>query len=165
MSGLQRVTFHHVYPPYYPGDVAGLGYALASSLRDRRIVSFDDPVAAPDFAAMDRAELVAYGRAHLGLVDEPPADVSDDEIRTALQGAGAADPVLPGASSGWDSLDVMDRVHLEAFARVKCRMGEIDPELTDDELRGQIRAVAAQSLSAGAIVVAPEPAATKRRGR
>ena len=159
---LQRVTFHHVYPPYYPGDVAGLSATLAANLRARGIVSYDDPKDEPDFAAMDRAALVAYGRLHHGLVDEPPAEVSDDDLREAL--GGAVPPGLPdGTQATWDQLESMDRVHLEAFARTKCRMDVIDADLTDVELRSQIRAVAAASLSDGAVATQPETVPVRRR--
>ena len=55
-------------------------------------------------------------------------------------------PVSPAG----DQLDAMDRLHLEALAMTKLGVPAIDPELTDDELRGQIRTLAAAKVEADA---------------
>lgn len=157
MTQTSRVTFHRVHPPYYPGDVAGLPTATAKALEARGVLVIAKP--AVDFATLDRAALVEYAREHLGVLEEPPESVGDDELRDALRAAlQPSDTPVVVATATWDQLDALDRIHLEAFAKVKCKMGDIDPALSDDELRAQIRAVAAATLSGCA---APESAAPK----
>lgn len=145
-----RVTFHASSPPYEPGDVAGFPAALAQRLVDRGVASFTDTAPVVDFAAMTRAELVRYAVDVLGIDGEPPAEVSDDDLRAGLAaqaelaraGAAAVSTDPADLAPVLDQLDALDRAHLEAFAKTKAGMAEIDPTLTDDELRAQIRAVA-----------------------
>ena len=141
---ISRVTFHRAHAPYFSGDVAGIPTELATILEARGVVTIERGKA--DFASMDRIALVAYAREHLGVTDDVPDDVSDDDLREALRNALAGKSTVLAPQS-WDQLDVMDRAHLEAFAKSKCKMGEIDPTLSDDELREQIRAVADATLS------------------
>ncbi len=88
------VKFHHGSPPYEAGDVAGFPRAVADRYVASGRASFFVPrvVAgggADPFAAMTRADMIAYAREHLGLVDAPPAEISDDEIRDGLRAAAA----------------------------------------------------------------------------
>lgn len=80
----RRIAFHRSSPPYEPGDVAGFPAVHARRLVDRGVASYVDPEAAPDFAAMGRAEMVRYAIDVLGFEGEPPAEVTDDELRAAL---------------------------------------------------------------------------------
>ena len=150
MSQNIRVTFLLSSPPYEPGDVAGFPAVLAQRIVDRGVASFTDAAPAVDFAAMNRADLVRFAADALGIEDEPPAEVSDDELRAGLAAqveAARTAPVLVATDPMdlapiLDQLDALDRAHLEAFATTKAGMSAIDPTLTDDELRAQIRAVA-----------------------
>lgn len=102
MSETRAVLFHRSAPPYEAGDVAGFPLTLAQSFVDRRIATFhafeaDEPETATDdtaalddaFSVMDRASLLAYGKEKLGMTDEPPAEVTDDQLRAALREAAA----------------------------------------------------------------------------
>lgn len=99
MSDNRAVLFLRSFPPYEAGDVAGFTPALAQSFIDRSIATFHPagpaepvpggaptPPSEPDqFAAMDRAALVAFAKANLGMTDEPPAETTDDQLRDALR--------------------------------------------------------------------------------
>ncbi len=94
---LRAVRFHRGMAPYEAMDVAGFALAKAQDLVDRGIAEFWPPIAAAASPAevvvddvltdMDRAALVAFAGKHVGTAEEPPADVSDDEIRSAIRGA------------------------------------------------------------------------------
>ncbi|WP_158810226.1 hypothetical protein [Beijerinckia sp. L45] len=76
--------------PYEAGDIAGFPSTYAQDLVDRRIAAFHPPVkadAAPVdmLSTMDRAQLIAFAEAKLGVAEEPGADVSDEDIRGLLR--------------------------------------------------------------------------------
>lgn len=161
----RAIVFHWAYPPHQPGDVAGFPQAIAEGLVARRIAEWADRLPEPpvDFDAMSRDQLLGHAAKVLGLTEAPPEDVSDADLREALKAHAVgmpvppAEPVEPGPSV--DQLDALDRLHLEAFATTKAGFTEIDPALSDDELRDQIRAVFDASVSAAA----PAPTGKKRR--
>ena len=103
-DALVGVTFHHGSPPYEAGDTAGFPRAIA----DRYVASGRAAYVLPsalaggpdDFDTMTRAELLTYAREHLGLTDDPPAAISDDEIRAGLRAQAATDgPATDQASN------------------------------------------------------------------
>lgn len=98
MSETRAVLFHRSAPPYEAGDVAGfpathaqrLVEAGAATYHEFDVASSDEDEALDDaFSAMDRASLLAYAKDKLGLSDEPPAEVTDDELRATLREAAA----------------------------------------------------------------------------
>ncbi len=98
-ADLVGVTFHHGSPPYEAGDTAGFPADVAARYVASGRAVYVKAQAAPagdpdDFDAMDRVALLAYARDHLGLVEAPPASISDDEIRAGLR-AQAADASAP----------------------------------------------------------------------
>ena len=68
-------------------------------------------------------------------------------------------PAAPAPGPSVDQLDALDRAHLEAFALTKAGFTEIDPALSDDELRDQIRAM----FDAAVSTAAPAAVAGKKR--
>ena len=97
------VTFLRGMAPYEAGDIAGFSHARAHALVQRRIADFhpatpDTAVSAagptePDILdAMDRPHLVAFGREHLGMRDEPPIEITDVALRHAIRAN--VDPAL-----------------------------------------------------------------------
>ena len=153
MTQHRLVTFLRPMPPNGPGDVAGLPPALAERLVGSKHAQYADEdrlsEAKIDLSVMTRAELVDYGRIILGFEDEPPAEVTDDEIRTAIQAHLDGMPVPPASAAPvtLDQLDALDRQHLEAFATTKAGFAQVDPTLSDDDLRAQIRASIDASVS------------------
>lgn len=97
-AALVGVTFHHGSPPYEAGDTAGFPADVAARYVASGRAAYVGGSAAGDggpdaFDAMDRAALLAYAREHLGLVEAPPLEISDDEIRAGLRAqAGEAAP-------------------------------------------------------------------------
>lgn len=99
------ILFLRGSPPYESGDVAGFPQATAQRYVDAGAAAFTGPLtpvtdtppaeADDEFTAMDRAALIAYGKANLGMTDEPPADTTDDALRVVLRTAAAQ----PGAKS------------------------------------------------------------------
>lgn len=160
----RAILFHQVYSPHQPGDVAGFPQAIAERLVERKIAGWaDQPPEQPvDFDAMSREQLLDHAARVLGLTGAPPDDVDDDDIRAGLKAHAVGMPV-PEASPpppSIDQLDALDRQHLEAFALTKAGFTEIDPDLSDDELRNQIRALFDVSVSTAA---AATTAGKKRR--
>ncbi len=118
----RAILFLQPFAPYVAGDVAGFPDARAQDLVDRGVASFyalpgaSAPSAASAapcgdlFDAMDRAALIAYGRDHLGLTDDPPAEVTDAALRDALRAkaveaaqAPAGDQAAPVGSAPADA--------------------------------------------------------------
>lgn len=104
MADNVAVQFVRSSAPYEAGDVAGFPSLQAQSLVDRGIAAFwpaKSAAPADQFTAMDRAALVAFARDKLGMTDDPPATVSDDQLRDALrrQAAQPAAPVTPAADA------------------------------------------------------------------
>ena len=101
------VTFLRAMAPYQAGDVVGLLHERAHDLVQRRIADFYPPTAGhrridaagsvePDLLdVMDRKELVAFGKEHLGMTDEPPLTITDDALREAIRAN--VDPALLNA--------------------------------------------------------------------
>ena len=96
MSQHRAVLFHFASAPYEAGDVAGFPLAHARELVDRGIAAYHPPETADAvpgepiddlLATMNRNQLVAFGREHLGMTDEPGADIGDDELRAAIRGS------------------------------------------------------------------------------
>ena len=91
MAETVAVQFLRPSSPYGADDVAGFPALQARSLVDRGVAAYwpmkPTPLATVDdqFTGMDRAALIAFARDHLGLQDEPPADVSDDALRGILR--------------------------------------------------------------------------------
>lgn len=165
MTQQRTVTFLRPVPPNGPGDVAGLPAAVAARLIASGHAEEYDParavVQAVDLSVMDRAALISHGRAILGFEDDPPEEVTDDELRAAIQAHHDGMPV-PDApvEVALDQLDALDRPHLEAFAISKAGFEHVDSALSDDELRAQIRAAVEASVSS----VAPHAPKKGRKG-
>ncbi len=161
MTANRAIRFVRTSPPYHAGDVAGFAPARAQQFVDKGIAVYPDakPVPELSFDDMSRDDLVKHGRTVLGFDEDPPADVTDEQIRDALK-AHAHGMQVPGPTPSLDMLDAMDRPHLEAFAKVKAGIAEIDPDLSDDELRAQIRDIAEIRSK-----VAETPAVLKKKGR
>lgn len=157
------ILFHQAYPPHQPGDIAGFPQAIAERLVERRIADWADrlPESPADFGAMSREQLLDHAARVLGLTEAPPEDVSDDDLRAGLQAhaIGMPVPTAPPPEPTLDQLDALDRQHLEAFALTKAGFTEIDPTLSDNELREQIRAL----FDVAASNAAPATAAVKKR--
>lgn len=190
MTELVRIKIQKLYRSFHAGDVAGFPLAEARALIRSGHGTFDgvapEGAALPSdtFDGLSRAAMIAYARDHFGVVEAPPEEATDDDLRAALRelaaehrdadfqsganrldhpaqsaqvdgavtlrGVGSENAVarkatstrLPPPSPAGDQLDAMDRPHLEALAKVKLKLTDIDPELTDDELRAQIRTLA-----------------------
>ena len=106
MAETVAVQFLRPSSPYGADDVAGFPALQARSLVERGVAAYwpmtPTPLATVDdqFTGMDRAALIAFARDHLGLQDEPPADVSDDALRGILRDQlAAADAATPPALS------------------------------------------------------------------
>ena len=114
----RAVLFTQGCAPYVAGDIAGFPDAKAQDLVDRGVAVFfgaSTVAAAPLvptgdlFDTMDRAGLVTYGRDKLGLTDDPPASVSDDDLRDALRAKAAAEQAqAPAPTTPADSAPAPD---------------------------------------------------------
>lgn len=103
-DALVGVSFHHGSPPYEAGDVAGFPRPIAdryvASGRAVYLIQSSLTGGTDAFNGMSRGELLAYAREHLGLTDDPPAAISDDEIRAGLRSqAGTVDAPADTTSS------------------------------------------------------------------
>lgn len=129
--------------------------ALITYGRDRLGLDEDPPNDATDDELRAALRALAAEHRDADFQDGPnrldhPAQSAQVDGAVTLRGIGSPNPVprrstarrLPPASSAGDQLDAMDRPHLEALARTKLGLDAVDPDLTDDELRGQIRALA-----------------------
>ncbi len=95
MNGHRAVKFHRGSSPYEAGDIAGFPEIHAQRYVDRGVAEFWPPVSASAsndagldiLDAMDRLQLIEFGKTQLGILDVPAAAVSDDDLRGAIRGS------------------------------------------------------------------------------
>ncbi len=97
MTDHRAVKFHRASAPYNAGEIAGFTAIHASRLVERGVAEYWPPIVAeveqeepvlhePDILdGMDRAQLIAFGKQHLGMTEEPSSDMSDDTLRAAIR--------------------------------------------------------------------------------